>query len=303
MTGASVPVGGTVVPWERAREQDGAVVVADPADRAPGRNIAWRGEDGRAGARVMVAGTILSPVLVALAAMAGAGRLRVMRPPTVAVITTGDELGTIVNDCNGPLLAALATTWRCPAVADHAGDTGEALAAALARAASAQVIVTTGGVGGSERDLVLPAARAAGFSIVLYEVAMQPGKPVLLMRHDDGRVLVGLPGNPVSVLATAHLILRVVLKRLGAPLDDGWTTQPLAQAHQARGKRLLFRPAHTSAAGLVLVPWNGSGDLCAAAAGEGLVEIPSGVSWQAGELVRFLPYAGTVPGHYGVLPR
>ena len=304
MTGAPCPTGGTVVPWERASVQENKVTVADSADLLPGRNIARRGEDGRAGAVVLSAGTALSPILLALAAMAGATRLHVQTPPTIAVITTGDELGSAIADSNGPFLSALLAAWGCPAIRAHARDDAAELSAAFSRHGQAQVLVTTGGVGGSERDLVKPVAMALGFVEVFHEVAMQPGKPVLLMRHPDGRLLVGLPGNPVSVVATAHLILADMLQRLGARAVSTWTSLPAAQAHTAKGKRLLFQPAAILADGRVaLIPWNGSGDLLAAAAADGLVEVAVGAVWQPGMPLRFLPYGGSTSGMRGILPR
>jgi molybdopterin molybdotransferase len=303
MTGAPCPAGGTVVPWERTTVTGDSVMVSDPADLAPRRNIARQGEDGRTGAVILTAGMTLTPVLLAVAAMAGATRLEVLDPPTVAVITTGDELGTAIADSNGPLLAALLAAWGCPARRDHAGDDVPDLRAALERQASTQVLVTTGGVGGSERDLVKPVATSLGFVEVFHEIAMQPGKPVLLMRHGDGRLLVGLPGNPVSVLATAHLILADLLSRLGARSVPNWTTLPAAHGHTAKGRRLLFQPAQRTADGhLALIPWNGSGDLLAAAAADGLAEIPVGAAWQAGAPLRFLAYGGTAPGSRAILP-
>lgn len=299
MTGAPVPAGATVVPWERVVERDGQVTVADPADLVPGRNTARRGEDGRAGDPVIAAGTVLSPLLLASAAMAGCRTLRLASQPRVAVVVTGDEVGTAIADTNGPLLAGLLAAWSCQAVCARAGDRAEELRAVLA-AQDAPLLVTTGGVGGSERDLVKPVAAALGFAEVFHEVAMQPGKPVLCMRHPGGRVLIGLPGNPVSVLATAHLLLQPLLVRLGAAPGPGWTSLPAAHTHQAKGRRLLFQPARRAPDGrLALVAWNGSGDLIAAAAADGLAEIAPGACWQAGDPLRFLPYTG---GGGGLLP-
>ena len=163
------------------------------------------------------------------------------------------------------------------------------------------MVVTTGGVSGSAADLVPAAAAALGFRTVFHQVAMQPGKPVLLAAHPDGQLLVGLPGNAVSVIATAHVILLPVLGRLGGGWSWRWTELPLARA-RAGGKRHQFLPARLEAAGVAVVPWNGSGDLLAAGAADGLAELPAGAQLAAGAAVRFLPYVGGSAGGVVSLP-
>ena len=131
---------------------------------------------------------------------------------------------------------------------------------------------------------------------------MQPGKPVLVARHTDGRFAVGLPGNPVSVLATAQLILAPVIGRFWR----GWQPQsfdlPLACDWRHAKKRRLFLPARLIDGGVEPIRWNGSGDLLAAASGDGLVEFLPQTARQAGDLVRFFPSIGGPLGERGQLP-
>jgi molybdopterin molybdotransferase len=131
---------------------------------------------------------------------------------------------------------------------------------------------------------------------------MQPGKPVLLARRGD-QFLVGLPGNPVSVLATAHLVLWPLLARfLGAP-PPHWIQLPSTVRWQHGGKRLLFLPARVATGGIEPIRWNGSGDLLAAAAADGLVELAPGADVAVGSLLRFLPYVGGRLGEVARLPK
>jgi molybdopterin molybdotransferase len=306
MTGAPVPAGTTVVPHELTDRGEQLVTITDPKGLVPGRNIARRGEDGRSGAVLVAAGTRLTPLLLSLAAMAGATTVTVTRPPRLALVTTGDEVGgdgpAGILDSNGPFLAGLATTLGLTADRTHAGDREGALRYTLASAsAEAEVVITTGGVSAGDRDLVPAVATELGFSTVFHHVAIQPGKPVLVMQRDD-RFLVGLPGNPVSVVATAHLILLPLLQRLlGAP-PRTWLELPLTAPSGNRGQRQLFLPARFTPGGVAPIAWNGSGDLIAAAAGDGLIDLPVGSAFDTDDHVRFLPYVGWQPGTTGRLP-
>lgn len=307
MTGAPCPSGTTVVPIEltdRGREQ---VVLSDPAVPKPGRNIAWRGEDGPREAIIATAGTRLSPVLLSACAMAGATSVLVAGQPRLALVTTGDEVGAGgeagIHDSNGPFLSAFAATLGLQARRAHARDADDALRQALRQATDdADVVVTTGGVSAGDRDLVPAIAAELGFATVFHHLAMQPGKPVLLARRGARQFLVGLPGNPVSVVATAHLVLWPLLRRLQGAAPAPWLELPLTMPWGHRGNRQLFLPARLVPGGIEPVKWNGSGDLLAAAAADALIDLTPGADLAAGALVRALPYVGSHPGEHGTMP-
>jgi len=308
MTGALAPTGTTVVPIEATDGGVETVTVTEPTALALRRNIAWRGEDGRAGAVVLAAGMRLGPTQVAAAAMAGAREVAVHRAPRLGLVSTGDEVvgagvdgAPTIADSNGPFLLAFAAALGLTATHRHARDDADALRAALtAAAADSDVVVTTGGVSAGDRDLVPAMSAQLGFVTVLHHVAMQPGKPVFVAARADGRHLVGLPGNPVSVLATAHLILLPVLARRLGGCTPAWLELPLAAPTRNRGRRQLFLPARLVPGGVQTVPWNGSGDLLAAAHGHGLVDLAPGADLPTGTMVRLLPYVGG--GDAGLLP-
>lgn len=303
-TGAPCPPGCTVVPVERTDGGSDAVTI-EPAALAPARNVCPRGEDGRAGDVVVAAGTLCTPAIVAAVAMAGARAVRVHPRVRLGVLVTGDELdggGAGIADSNGPLLAALAAHLGLPAAVRRAGDTRAALDAALDGLADADVIVTSGGVSVGERDLVPAAAAAAGFRILFHRVAIQPGKPVLLARAQGGRCLLGLPGNPVSVLAGAHLFLLPLLGRFWGGWRPRWLAPPLLRSQVNDAPRHRFVPARWAAGGVVPVPWHGSGDLPAAASADGLLHLPPHAALPARTPAPFLPFLGAAGGEHGVLP-
>jgi molybdopterin molybdotransferase len=306
MTGAPAPAGTTVVPHELSDRGEQVVIITDPKARAPGRNIAWRGEDGKAGAVLVSAGTRLTPLVLSVAAMAGATTVAVARPPRLALVTTGDEVGGSgpagIIDSNGPFLTGFAASLGLSAFRAHAGDQAGMLRMTLSSAMDrAEVIVTTGGVSAGDKDLIPAVAAELGFTTVFHHVAIQPGKPVLVMQRGE-RFLVGLPGNPVSVVATAHLILLPLLHRLlGAPAPT-WLELPVTASAINRGQRHQFLPANLTSGGIAPIAWNGSGDLIAAASGDGLIDLPVGAAYAPGAVARFLPYVGWHSGPGGRLP-
>jgi molybdopterin molybdotransferase len=313
MTGAPCPSGTAVVPHEQTDRGSTLVKINAGTSLEPGRNVAKCGEDGRRGAIVVAAGTRLGPATCAVAAMAGEARVQVRRLPRMAVVATGDELSAggddgltrpaSIVDSNGPFLAALAASLGLPCRRQRVIDDENALRAALASASESDVTVTTGGASAGFRDLVPSLVRDLGFRTLFHGCDIQPGRPVLVARRDDGHWLVGLPGNPVSVLATAHLFLLPVLGKLGVASGATWTRLPLAEPWVHRGNRRLFLPARIDSGKISPIRWNGSGDLIAAAAGDALIDLAAGGTWKAGDYLPVLPYVGALPGQRGLLPQ
>ncbi|MDA8237434.1 MAG: molybdopterin molybdotransferase MoeA [Chloroflexi bacterium] len=204
----------------------------------PGANVRRLGEDLRAGAVVLRAGRAVGPAEVALVAGAGVPVVAVHRRPRVAVISTGDELRAPgadlgpagIPDSNGPSLVALAAA--AGADARHLGIAPDDLATMTqllrAAAASADLVVVSGGVSVGPYDVVKPAFEAVG-TVDLWRVAVQPGKPFAFGvaprpagSDASGPVLLlGLPGNPVSTFVTFELFVRPAIRLLaGRPADD-----------------------------------------------------------------------------------
>ena len=118
---------------------------------------------------------------------------------------------------NAPMLAAMLGQW--PAIVEDRGivrDDLDAITAAFASAADADIIVTTGGASVGDQDLVRPGLQKAGASLDFWRVAMKPGKPLMAGKL-GGAIVLGLPGNPVSAFVTARLfLLPLVARMLGA---------------------------------------------------------------------------------------
>jgi molybdopterin molybdotransferase len=222
-TGAALPDDcDSIIIQENVIREGDVITVSDDTPPQAGKHVRARGTDFVAGETLIAAGTRLNPGRIALAAMAGHGSVHVRRRVRVAIISSGDELvvpGTNADDdhipaTNALMIAAMLDGW--PVEINDIGivaDTLDALTEALKIAATADIIVTSGGASVGDHDLVRPALMAAGASLDFWKVAMRPGKPLMAGQLGDSLVL-GLPGNPVSAFVTAILFLKPAIAAL-----------------------------------------------------------------------------------------
>jgi molybdopterin molybdotransferase len=233
-TGATLPAGAEgVLQLERVEVDGDSIVLGDAVTR--GRNVRDAGDDLRGGSRVLASGITLGPAELGIAVGAGRMNLHVVPRPRVAVVTTGDELvepGTPlapgqIHDSNGPTLAALAARSGAEVVGrGHAVDDPEATRTVIAQALDeADLLVLSGGVSVGPHDHVKAALSDLGVREILWRVALRPGKPTW-MGERDGKIVLGLPGNPVSAYVTFLLFARPAL----AALAGGDPTVPRTSA-------------------------------------------------------------------------
>jgi molybdopterin molybdotransferase len=300
-TGAQVPPGAdTVVMQEHTELVGERLRITQPVK--PGQHVRLRGEDVRAGAVVLPAGTRLDAVSLGLAATAGAAQLTVARRPRVALFSTGDELvmpgeplppGATYNS-NRFTLRALLEGLGCEVidlgiVPDRLDATRAALRDAAARA---DVILTSGGVSVGEEDHLRPAVQAEG-QLDLWAIAIKPGKPFA-----HGRVgaahFIGLPGNPVSSLVTFCVLVRPFLLKLqGATrlAPRGYRLAAGFDWPKPDKRREFLRVRLDDEGGLAMFSNQSSGVLTSAFWADGLLDNPPGQAFNAGDAVRFIPFA------------
>jgi len=289
-TGAPVPTGAdSVVPVEQT---DGEGEVR--GFRQVGQDILRRGFFACAGDTV--ASGRLTPEGIAVCASFGADPVEVLRRPRVAVLSTGTELAAApgaheIRNSNGPMLTSL--------LADHEVidlgaivDDKDALLAAIRRGLEADVLVSTGAVSMGHKDFVPELLVQAGVEILFHKIALQPGKPVLFGRHENGHVF-GLPGNPVSALVCADLFVLPHLAALsGATFESALieTQAPLLAPVASSPKRRRVFPCYLGADGVEPLPWRGSADMHTALRGNAYVAIEQGDDRAAGDPVTcFVP--------------
>ncbi|MEM6626361.1 MAG: gephyrin-like molybdotransferase Glp [Pseudomonadota bacterium] len=216
-TGAPIPDGADrVVIQENVDAQGDEIVI--PAAQTGETFIRPEGLDFAATTVLLGPGQLLTPARIALLAAANRADAAVFRKPRIAIVASGDEL----VEPGGPLspvsivnsaaygVAALCESLGADAnvetiLPDDLTESADLLEAIAGN--DPDIIVTIGGASVGARDLLKPAFEAIGGRIVFQGVAVRPGKPVWHGRLDGGPLLLGLPGNPASALACAHLFL------------------------------------------------------------------------------------------------
>ena len=303
-TGAPMPQGAdTVVIKENVVVQGSTLSVPDGVSK--GAHVGRAGEDVRKGEVVLHAGSRLSPARISLVAALGVPELEVSRRPTVAVFTTGDELvepglpllaGQIYNSNRELLMGLLRAEGLEPVAWPTLPDDPARMETLLRDAASAfDVVLTCGGVSAGEKDLV-PALLETHGRLHFWKVRMKPGMPVLLGSLDKALFL-GLPGNPVSVLATFLALGRPLLDEL-----QGWKevrarcfarlTTPWVKTHERheflRGR---LQPKADGVLGVSPNPADASHRLRAATESDALIVLEEGPrDYAAGTVVEVIAY-------------
>jgi molybdopterin molybdotransferase len=289
MTGAPMPDGAdTVVRVEDTDNRTDTVTIT--AVTKPGTSVRAAGEDLKRGETILRTGTVLRAAEIGVLATLGRGSVRVIGRPRVAILSTGDELVELdaplgpgqIRDANRYSLASAvramgATPVPFGIVRDTAADLRHALRDA---AATADVIVTSGGVSVGDHDHVKPVVDELG-SMDFWSIAIRPGRP-LAFGEIAGTLIFGLPGNPVSALLGFELFVRPALLKMAGRrllqrprvtatlLDDALDTPP--------GLRFFARGIYDPAAGTVRTTGpQGSGILRSMALANGFIDVPETV--------------------------
>jgi molybdopterin molybdotransferase len=251
MTGAPLPRGAdAVIPVEDVLVDAGALVIEEPVEKY--RHVRRRGEEVRAGARIVKKGTLVHPGVIACLASVGRNDVSVVRRPRVAVIATGDEMvspggalddGQIYDSNSHMLTAMLHQMGIQPARVRSVGDRRSALLSAVRSALDrCDVLVTSGGVSMGEHDFLRSVLDELGVEEVFWRVRQKPGKP-LYFGVRDRKYVFGLPGNPASAFVCFYVYVYAALERLSGMEDRaGLVEDPRAitDAFTADGKRWLL---------------------------------------------------------------
>jgi molybdopterin molybdotransferase len=242
-----------VVIQEITTREGDAVAINRPERK--GRYIRPQGFDFKAGAALLAAGHRLTVRDIALAGAMNHATVPVHRRPRMAVLATGDELvapatppapGQIVSSNSFALMAIGNREGAETLDLGVAPDRLDATVAAVrrARAAGADLLVTTGGASVGDYDFVQQAFVSAGVALSFWNVAMRPGKPLMHGRV-GGMSVLGLPGNPVSSFIGATLFLVPLLRKLAGRKDISLPTARavLGQALPANDGRAEYMRA------------------------------------------------------------
>jgi len=287
MTGAVLPNGcDTVVPYEDLELKEGFAMLQRKPERS-GINIHKKGLDQVAGRLLLNAGQQITPGVIGLLASVGKGLVKVKKLPTVAVISTGDELIDIdlqplphqIRRSNSFMLSAALITDGIKGDSFHLPDDQHAMELAIRKLLNNyEVLIFTGAVSKGKFDFLPEVLEACGVQTLFHRVAQRPGKPILFGKHPAGSLIFGFPGNPVSSLVCYHVYFRYWLHQvlglrpqsLSAQLEEEVVFKPNLDLHLLVSLRMKDGVLFASpAAG------NNSGDLVSLARANGMLHFPA----------------------------
>ena len=293
-TGAMVPLGcDCVIPVEQTLREGERYLLVDAYQPLQGQFIHARASDCAAGGLLLEAGTRIGAPEMALLAANGMARVTVSTMPSIAIVSTGDELvgvdaplgeGQIRRSNDVAMAAALRLHGFDRVVLTHVADdvamTRNMLAQLLA---SHDVLILSGGVSMGQRDYVPEALEALGVQRVFHRIAQKPGKPMWFGMGPQGQAVFALPGNPVSALVCAIRYVRpALLASMGKAAEPGELVclDAVADTHASL---TCFVPVHVQSdpSGRLMahpVPSRTSGDFSSLPRTHGVVELPPGVA-------------------------
>lgn len=292
-TGAAIPNGAeAVIKREDVEELDDAIVVPESLALVAGQHIRRAGENLAEGEKVIDSGVVVDAGVAAALATFGFTKPFVHHRVGVGVIVTGDEVLAPesvptpwqVRDSNGTALAALLSTipWVELVMMTRQVDSPDKLLDVLESALDqCHAVFLTGGVSMGDYDFVPDVVAKAGGEGVFHGLSQRPGKPMLGAIGPERQAILGLPGNPVSVMVTARRWGVAVLRKLAGLQDsDPPAAQvSLAEPDDAQLDLWWHRLVRITDPGLAeLVLSRGSGDLVSAARADGFIAVPPGGS-------------------------
>ncbi|MCQ4121402.1 NTP transferase domain-containing protein [Rhodococcus tibetensis] len=224
-TGAHLPRGATAV----VRDEFASIAQTSAGPRLSRRegtpvrdDTRRRGEDWEEGRLLAPEGTAVTPALISAAASAEVNAAAVRGPVRAHVVVTGDEIrrdGPLregqTRDALGPVLPQFLSWCGVRTIADtHLRDTADGFDELLREVRETDLIVIVGATGGGAADQLRAALDRAGARTVVGRVRCRPGGSQVTAVLPDGRVVLGLPGNPYAAVVTLLIIAPAIVAAL-----------------------------------------------------------------------------------------
>lgn len=221
MAGAPIPQGcDTVVPIEET--DNGYQEVTLLGSTRVGKHICFQGEDVAEGVTFARAGSLIRPSEVNMLASFGIAVIPVYRRPTVAILSTGNELvelgktpgpNEIINSNTVSLATAVRETGAIPLIIGIAQDTHKSLQKKILEGLKADALITSAGVSAGDLDLVRDVLGTLGARQIFWKIGVKPGGQTAFLLHDRTPIF-SLPGNPTSTLIAFEELVRPALLKI-----------------------------------------------------------------------------------------
>jgi len=302
MTGAPLPVGcDTVVRYEDLTSTDIGYTIN--IQLQAGKNVHRQGSDHKQGDVLLPKGQELKAADINVLATVGQVDVPVLQRPTVAVISSGDELVPIqdipkphqIRASNSHMLAARLRQLGIEGHSYHLPDVKDSMTTLLADISDRyQVLLISGGVSKGKFDFMPEVLSQLGYETLFHRVAQRPGKPFWFGRKGSS-VVFAFPGNPVSTLACFH--------RYFMPWYQRTMGQPSTTLRAVLAEDVSFKPPLTYFAQAKLAQQTdgtmmatvshgkGSGDMVSPTTQDGFLELPADrEQFRKGEVFNFIPF-------------
>lgn len=310
MTGASLPGNtDTVIAYEKVAISESKVSIHKIEDVSRFQNIHSIGSDYNEGDLLLERNLKLNSSAIAIIASQGHTSAEVLKHPSFAIISTGDELIAPGSKCedwqiwrsNAFALKAELKEFGIPeAKIDlfHLEDEREIVFNKLKKVlTNYDALIISGGVSMGKFDFVQAVMNDLGVKTHFYKVKQRPGKPMFFGSTEEGTAVYALPGNPVSAI---FCMRRYVLTALRTSLKQKRESLRVVLKEDISFKRefTLFKAVSLTSddAGRLIaepIESNGSGDFSGLAKSAGFIELPAEDSIHlAGKTYRFFPWNG-----------
>lgn len=286
MTGAAVPPDADfIIRREDAKENENTVHF-NSLDIVAGLNIAAQGQDLKSGELIIDKPLVIDAATIALLASVGKHEVIVESLPTIAIITTGDEVVPVnsnvnpvqIRNSNSHLLKALLKKNNItPVSCEHIADDKIKLEEAISKVINADVLILNGGVSAGDADYVPDILAKLGTKQIFHKVAIKPGKPFWFGKFDNGATIFALPGNPFSCMVTFKLFIETFLHSSFGLSDSKQINLPFNGTREKKSLLDEFFPVKISGDPSHLIPlhFNGSGDVTAAMGADAIAQHPA----------------------------
>ena len=301
MTGAMVPEGADIVIMKEDIEETGSGIICLMRENSR-TNICYKGEDVKNGDLVLKKGDLISPAQIAILASVGCSNPLVYYMPTVAIISTGNELvepdqkpgiSKIRNSNSYQLMAQVQQIGITPAylgiIRDDEKDLLDVLTSAIEKY---DITIISGGVSVGDFDFVPKILKALNVNNRVHGMNVRPGKH-LLFGERENHFIFGMPGNPVSSFVQFEVLVRPFINTLmGKSKTESFLYLPIEEEYiRKKGDLLIFVPVKFTNQGTALpLEYHGSAHIHAYSFAQGIMEIPQSISIiKKGETVRVRP--------------
>ncbi|MBE6500407.1 MAG: molybdopterin molybdenumtransferase MoeA [Methanobrevibacter thaueri] len=220
-TGAAMPEGSdAVVMVEYAEKRDGEVDLLTSV--TPTQDVASKGSDIGESSLILEKGDFLNPGKIGVLLSQGFETIEVYKKPSVGILSSGNEITLQgeeleygkIYDVNGGMIKNAAVSYGADAkflgvMRDDYEEVKEKITKSLKEV---DILFCSGGTSAGLGDVLKHVLDELG-QVHIHGISVQPGKPTIV-GVINSKLIIGLPGNPVSALMIFNAFMAQPLSKL-----------------------------------------------------------------------------------------